>query len=92
MAQIISKNRMSGEQLKNAEHSNIDIIRNPKNGKTFFVCGTKQGYISPKALQRLASSDCKASDFQYAECSTDDGATYVPCLMVKSTDNVVKSL
>ena len=42
------------------------------------------GYISKPALNKIQAG-CTANDLQYAECSIDDGATWVPCLMVQGT-------
>lgn len=88
---IISKNRMSAAALKQQENAKIDFIKNDHTGKTFFVCGSKKGYISPAVYEAYQKRTLELEDMQYAECSTDNGQTFVPCLMVIGTSNVVAS-
>ena len=82
---IKSTNRMSAKQLVISENASLDFIQNPKTGKIFFTCGKKQGYVSPKAQEALASG-ATINDFQYAEVSIDDKPA-VPCLMVVGRSN-----
>lgn len=88
---IQSANRMSARQLIISENAELQFIENPNNGKIFFVCGSKKGYVSPAAQAKI--EDGTIDDFQYAEVSIDGGAA-VPCLMVvgNSSSNVRKSL
>lgn len=94
MSEIVSKNRKTLRELMQAENSNFRVLKNPNNGKLFFVVGEKKGYISPNAQEKL-KGDCKVDDFQYAEVSIDNGE-FVPCLMVVGNydpdKNVVKTL
>ena len=83
MANISSTNRMSAKQLVISENSPLQFITNPKNGNVFFTCGSKTGYVSPAVKQIMDS--CSLEELQYAECSIDAGATWVPCLMVQGT-------
>lgn len=84
MEQIISRNRMSAESLKAMNNDDLHIKENPKKaGSFFFVCGDiTAGYISKPALSHIQAGGT-AKDLQYAECSIDGGATWVPCLMIQ---------
>lgn len=88
---IQSANRMSARQLVISENAELQFVENPNTGKIFFVCGSKKGYVSPAAVEKMASGTI--DDFQYAEVSIDGNAA-VPCLMVvgNSADNVRKTL
>jgi hypothetical protein len=83
---------MTARQLVIKENSPLDFVENPNTGKIFFVCGSKKGYVSPAALEKM-NGKCSLDDFQYAEVSID-GAEAVPCLMVvgNQRNNVQKSL
>lgn len=91
MNEIISRNEMSAKALTQVEGAALNFIENPKTGKIFFACGNKQGYISPKVLDKHSSGNLSIDDMKYAECSTDNGTTWVPCLMMVSSNNVVAS-
>ena len=83
MEKIISRNRMSVESLKSMNNDKLHIKENPKKaGSFFFVCGDTVGYISKPALNKIQNGGT-AKDLQYAECSIDEGATWVPCIMVQ---------
>lgn len=84
---IQSANRMSARQLVISENAELQFVENPNTGKTFFVCGSKKGYVSPAAVAKMETGTL--DDFQYAEVSIDGGAA-VPCLMVvgNSSQNV----
>lgn len=84
MSDIISRKRMSAKELVNAEASKIEFIPNPqRGGELFFTCGSYQaGYISPAVKQKFAEGTLTIADMQFAECSTDDGTTWIPCLML----------
>lgn len=89
---MISTNRMSAKQLVIKNNSPLQFVTNPKTGKTFFICGGTRGYVSP-AVSKIKGT-CNLDDLQYAECSTDNGASFVPCLMVvgNSANNVQRTL
>ncbi len=81
---IKATNRMSAEALIIKENAALDYIENPhKPGKLFFVCGSKQGYVSPALQEKLkeAQGDVALEDMQYAEVSIN-GGTAIPTLMV----------
>lgn len=88
MADIISRNQMSAANLKATQGANLDFVENPKTGKLFFSCGSVVGYISPKVAEAAANGSLTVDQMQYAECSTDNGSTWVPCLMMRGTTNV----
>ena len=88
MSQITATNKMSGRALKQA-HGAIEFVKNPNTGKCFFTCGSIVGYVSPKVESNLDS--VTLDDIQYAEVSID-GKPAVPCLMMKATTNVLKTL
>ena len=88
---IQSANRMSARQLVISENASLQFVENPNTGRIFFVCGSKKVYVSPAAVEKMATGSI--DDFQYAEVSIDGGAA-VPCLMVvgNSGKNVKRSL
>lgn len=89
-AKMLVRNRMSVNALKESENDSLRFINNPKTGKVFFMCGTKQGYISPAVQEEIDT--IQASDLQYAECCIEGKNEWVPCIMKQSTDNVVRTL
>lgn len=73
----------SARQLVISQNSKIDIIENLKTGKTFFVCGSIQGYVSKAALQ------AKSLDELDFGIHTELG---IPTLFVhREPSNVIKS-
>ena len=64
------------EQGKELEHR-----VNPQTGKSFFVCGTIRGYISPAAIKKLEDNDASVDDFKYALVQKNE-ETPVHCLLV----------
>lgn len=86
---ISSSNRMTAAALCAKENSAIEFIKNPHTGNIFFACGSVTGYVSPKVRENLDS--VTINDLQFAEVSIDNNEP-VPCLMMKGTDNVVKTL
>lgn len=86
---ITSTHRMSASTLCTKENSALEFITNPNTGNIFFVCGNVTGYVSPKVRENLDS--VTINDLQFAEVSID-GKEPVPCLMMKGTENVVKTL
>lgn len=78
-------NRMSARALVISENAVLQFLESPKrdkNGKIVqeisFICGTKQGYVSPaaKSIVKTGTID----DFQYVEVSFD-GKTPIPCIL-----------
>ena len=88
---IESANRMSARQLVISENAELKFVNNPNTGKTFFVCGSKRGYVSPNVLKIMDT--CTLDELQYAEVSLNGGEA-VPCLMVvgNSEANVQRKL
>jgi hypothetical protein len=80
---------MSASALCAKENSSIKFINNPNTGNIFFACGNVTGYVSPKIRENLDS--VTINELQFAEVSID-GKEPVPCLMMRGTDNVVKTL
>ena len=90
-SKVESTNRMSAKQLVISENAELQFVNNPNTGKTFFVCGSKRGYVSPNVLKIMDT--CTLDELQYAEVSLNGGAA-VPCLMVvgNSEANVKRKL
>ena len=90
-SKIESTNRMSAKQLVISENAELQFVNNPNTGKTFFVCGSKRGYVSPNVLKIMDT--CTLDELQYAEVSLNGGAA-VPCLMIvgNSETNVQRKL
>jgi hypothetical protein len=88
---ITSSNRMTARQLVISQNAPLEFVKNPNNNKIFFNCGQVKGYVSPAALEKMATGTI--DDFQYAEVSIDGGAA-IPCLMVvgNSKANVQRTL
>lgn len=77
--QIKTRNKMSARDLVISENASLEFVKNPNTGKIFFVCGSKKGYVSRAAVEKMGTGSL--DDFIYAEVSMD-GKTYVPCLMI----------
>ena len=77
--QMKTRNKMSARDLVISENASLKFVENPNTGKIFFVCGSKKGYVSPAAVEKMETGSL--DDFIYAEVSMD-GKTYVPCLML----------
>ena len=90
-SKVESTNRMSAKQLVISENAELQFVNNPNTGKTFFVCGSKRGYVSPNVLKIMDT--CTLDDLQYAEVSLNGGEA-VPCLMIvgNSDANVQRKL
>ena len=90
-SKVESTNRMSAMQLVISENAELQFVKNPNTGKTFFVCGSKRGYVSPNVLKIMDT--CTLNELQYAEVSLNGGEA-VPCLMVvgNSEANVQRKL
>lgn len=90
-SKVESTNRMSAKQLVISENAELQFVNNPNTGKTFFVCGSKRGYVSPNVLKIMDT--CTLDELQYAEVSLNGGEA-VPCLMVvgNSEANVKRKL
>ena len=78
-------NRMSARALVISENAVLEFWEKPKKDKNgnltqeiSFVCGTKQGYVSPAAKSILGTGTI--DDFQYAEVSID-GKEPIPCIL-----------
>lgn len=90
LPKMLVRNRMSVNALKNSENDSLQFIKNPNTDKVFFLCGTKQGYVSPAVQKEI--STIEASELQYAECCIEGQNNWVPCIMKRSTANVVRAL
>lgn len=90
MDKMLVRNRMSVSALKEEQKDSLRFIKNPKTNKVFFICGTKQGYVSPAVRENL--NKVEASDLQYAECCIEGKDEWIPCIMKQSTDNIIKTL
>ena len=88
MSTITATNKMTARALKE-NHGAIEFVKNPNTGKCFFTCGSIVGYVSSKVQENLDSVGL--DDLQYAEVSIDGGQS-VPCLMMRGTQNVLKTL
>lgn len=87
MANITATNRMSGRQLID-KFGPIEFCKSSK-GNIYFVCGSIVGYVSPKVREKMDT--ITVDELNFAEVSID-GNDAVPTLMIKSTDNVVRTL
>ncbi len=67
-----------------------DFISSDGKKHCFFTLGNVTGYISPAAKQKLeaASDDSVLNELKFAECSIDNGATWVPTIMVVGNGHV----
>lgn len=86
--QMKSRNKMSARDLVKSENASLQFVENPNTGKIFFVCGSKKGYVSPAAVEKMETGSL--DDFCYAEVSISS-SDYVPCLMLVNKPNVVRS-
>lgn len=81
------RNKMSARALTQQEGASLDFVKNPKNNKIFFSCGNTVGYISKKVDINKVELD----DLDYAEVKSEKG-DWIPCLFMKASNNVVRSL
>lgn len=89
MNESVFSNQKSARQLIQSQNNEpIQFIRSPKTNKLFFSCGSITGYVSKSLANVLDTVD--VDDVSYADVSTEDGV--IPCLFVKSSDNVVRTL
>lgn len=79
-------NRMSARALVISENAVLEFLESPKKNKNgtivqeiSFVCGTKQGYVSPAAKSIVQTGTI--DDFQYVEVSLD-GKKPIPCILI----------
>ena len=90
LAKMLVRNRMSVDPVNGRVGDVLQFIKNPNTGKVFFLCGTKRGYVSPAVQQDI--NTVKGSDLQYAECCIEGNNEWVPCIMKKSSENVLRTL
>lgn len=84
---IQSRNKMSARDLVISENASLEFRENPNTGKIFFTCGSKKGYVSPAAVEKMETGSI--DDFYYVEVSVG-GKDYVPCLCYAKSANVIK--
>lgn len=79
-------NHMSARALVISENAVLEFLESPKKNKNgtivqeiSFVCGTKQGYVSPAAKSIVQTGTI--DDFQYVEVSLD-GKKPIPCILI----------
>ena len=84
--EFIQKNSMSAVNFARMQGAPISCFPAKKAGKFFFVCGEVSGYTSSQAAAILNDSNLSDAEalgqLKFAEVSSDEGATYIPCLMV----------
>lgn len=85
--QMKTRNKMSARDLVKSENASLQFMENPNTGKIFFVCGSKKGYVSPAAVEKMETGSI--DDFYYVEVSVG-GKDYVPCLCYAKSANVIK--
>ena len=77
-----TRNQMSARELVETEKSTIDFVPNPqRNGKLFFTCGSKTGYIAPSLLEAIDTAEL--NDISYVETRKPGSQEWVPCLLLK---------
>lgn len=81
------RNKMSARDLVISENASLEFRENPNTGKIFFICGSKKGYVSPAAVEKMETGSI--DDFYYVEVSVG-GKDYVPCLCYAKSANVIK--
>jgi hypothetical protein len=76
MADIKSRNKQTAKKYIIDNQAVLEVGLNAK-GKHYFICGSKRGYCSPRAAK-----ETELKNLVIAECSNDDGKTWVPTLML----------
>jgi hypothetical protein len=76
MADIKSRNKRTAKKQILDNQAVLEVGLNAK-GKHYFICGSLKGYCSPRAAK-----ETKLENLVIAECSNDDGKTWVPTLML----------
>lgn len=83
-----AQNGISTVQIKEykdkttGEEKHFALAHNDKNEEFFF-------YVSPNTLDAILSGE---TNFRYAECSTDKGKTWVPCIMREGGSKTIATL
>lgn len=57
-----------------------------------FSCGTEKGYVSAKVMNAVRAGKAGVDDIEYAEVTKPGETHAVPCLMLKSTVNILKTM
>jgi hypothetical protein len=76
-----TRNQKSLKELVISNNAVINVFEN-KEGKTFFVCGSRTGYVSNKAadiISKQGFSDPNA--LQFAECLNETTGEWIPQIM-----------
>lgn len=63
------------------QNAELQHMKNPTTGRSFFRCGNVKGHIIPKAVERLAEEDASVADFNIGMVESNDGTT-IPCLIL----------
>lgn len=91
MNELQRRNVMTIAALKKSQKNANVVFRPNKAGKLYFSCGTiERGAISQSVAEAIHRSNLDPEDkqyqaldgskFQFAEVSTDNGETWVPCI------------
>lgn len=100
MAELTATNRMPLRSYLQGMQAPIDFIevyKTDNEGKKVkqehgaFSCGTEKGYVSAKVMNALRSNTANIDDIEYAEVTKPGETNAVPCLMLKSKENVLKT-
>ena len=91
MSELTATNRQSLRSFLQKKQCPLDVHAIPghKAGGGVFTCGDTKGWISKNALESIQSGFVDPDYYEYAEVSKPGSTEAVPCLMVKSTSNLV---
>ena len=103
MASFKRLSETSLQEYINRKNAVLDVVENPKTGKTFFSCAGEVGAIGAKALQAMQEG-AEATELRLAEIQVfEDDAQSIPakgsdgkdvillCIQARGTANVVRS-
>lgn len=76
----------------------IEVYKTDNEGKKVkqehgaFSCGTEKGYVSAKVMNAVRTGQADVDDIEYAEVTKPGETNAVPCLMLKSKANILKTI
>lgn len=82
---------MSLRSYLKRQQAPIDFISIKGKSHGAFACGTERGYVSPRVMDALRANSAGIDDIDYAEVTKPGETNAVPCLMLKSKANILKT-
>lgn len=91
MSELKTDNRMPLRSYLQRQQAPIDFISIKDKSHGAFACGGERGYVSPRVMDALRANSAGIDDIEYAEVTKPGETNAVPCLMLKSKANILKT-